>query len=71
MDLQLDRPVAVEAPFPELRRPHLRRAVPPQAQAVANLSHPNIAPVSDWGEDDGAYFIVMEYIDGRPLSAVR
>ena len=41
-----------------------------EAQAAANLSHPNIVPVFDWGEDDGAYFIVMEYIDGRPLSAV-
>ena len=36
-----------------------------EAQAAANLSHPNIVPVFDWGEDDGSYFIVMEFIDGR------
>ncbi len=24
----------------------------------------------DWGEDSGAYFIVMEFIDGRPLSSI-
>ena len=41
-----------------------------EAQAAANLSHPNIVPVFDWGEDNGTYFIVMEFIDGRPLSAI-
>jgi len=39
-----------------------------EAQAAANLSHPNIVPVFDWGEDTGTYFIVMEFIDGEPLS---
>jgi serine/threonine-protein kinase len=34
------------------------------------LSHPNIVPVFDWGEDGGSYFIVMEFVDGRALSAV-
>ena len=29
------------------------------------LSHPNIAGVFDYGEDDSHYFIVMEYMDGR------
>jgi eukaryotic-like serine/threonine-protein kinase len=71
MDLQLDRPVALKVLFPELSVDltfveRFRR----EAQAAANLSHPNIVPVFDWGEDDGAYFIVMEFIDGRPLSAV-
>jgi serine/threonine-protein kinase len=41
-----------------------------EAQAAANLSHPNIVPVFDWGEDTGTYFIVMEFIDGRPLSSI-
>ena len=71
IDLQLDRPVALKVLFPELSVDktfveRFRR----EAQAAANLSHPNIVPVFDWGEDDGAYFIVMEYIDGRSLSAV-
>ena len=71
MDLQLDRPVALKVLFPELSvdRTFVER-FRREAQAAANLSHPNIVPVFDWGEDDGAYFIVMEYIDGRPLSAV-
>ena len=71
MDRQLDRPVALKVLFPELSVDktfveRFRR----EAQAAANLSHPNIVPVFDWGEDDGVYFIVMEYVDGRPLSAV-
>src|SRR5580698_3105296 len=59
-DRQLDRPV--DRAFVE----RFRR----EAQAAANLSHPNIVPVFDWGEDSGSYFIVMEFVDGRPLSAV-
>ena len=71
MDRQLDRPVALKVLFPELSvdRTFVER-FRREAQAAANLSHPNIVPVFDWGEDDGSYFIVMEYIDGRPLSAV-
>ncbi|HEY5120828.1 MAG TPA: protein kinase, partial [Acidimicrobiales bacterium] len=41
-----------------------------EAQAAANLSHPNIVPVFDWGEDDGTYFIVMELVDGTSLAEV-
>jgi len=39
-----------------------------EAQAAARLSHPNIAGVFDYGEDDGHQFIVMELVEGRPLS---
>ena len=71
MDRQLDRPVALKVLFPELSidRTFVER-FRREAQAAANLSHPNIVPVFDWGEDDGSYFIVMEYVEGRPLSAV-
>jgi eukaryotic-like serine/threonine-protein kinase len=70
-DRQLDRPVALKVLFPELSvdRAFVER-FRREAQAAANLSHPNIVPVFDWGEDSGSYFIVMEFIDGRPLSAV-
>ncbi len=68
-DLLLDRPVALKMLFPELSVDQafverFRR----EAQAAANLSHPNIVSVYDWGEAGGTYFIVMEYVDGRPLS---
>jgi serine/threonine-protein kinase len=71
MDHQLDRPVALKVLFPELSvdRAFVER-FRREAQAAANLSHPNIVPVFDWGHDDGTYYIVMEYVEGRPLSAV-
>src|ERR1035441_1185376 len=67
----LDRPVALKVLFPELSvdRSFVER-FRREAQAAANLSHPNIVPVFDWGEDTGTYFIVMEFIDGRPLSSI-
>ena len=53
-DLLLNRPVALKILYPELGADRsfverFRR----EAQAAANLSHPNIVPVFDWGEDDG------------------
>ena len=41
-----------------------------EAQAAANLSHPNIVSIYDWGEEKGTYFIVMELIAGRSLRDV-
>ncbi len=38
-----------------------------EAQAAANLSHPNIVAIYDWGQDGDTYFMVMELIDGRTL----
>jgi len=68
-DLLLDRPVALKVLARELSRDEafverFRR----EAQAAANLNHPNVVNVYDWGEADGSYFIVMEYVGGRTLS---
>lgn len=38
-----------------------------EAQSIASLSHPNIVGVYDVGEEDGMYFIVMEFVDGITL----
>jgi serine/threonine-protein kinase len=70
-DQLLDRRVALKMLFPELSTDRnfverFRR----EAQAAANLSHPNIVSVYDWGEEGGTYFIVMEFIEGRTLSQV-
>jgi serine/threonine-protein kinase len=68
-DLLLDRPVAIKVLFPELSvdRAFVER-FRREAQAAANLSHPNIVSVYDWGEGGSTYFIVMEHVDGRTLS---
>ncbi|HHW02931.1 MAG TPA: Stk1 family PASTA domain-containing Ser/Thr kinase [Thermoanaerobacterales bacterium] len=38
-----------------------------EAQAAASLSHPNIVNIYDVGQQDGLYYIVMEYIEGKTL----
>jgi serine/threonine protein kinase len=38
-----------------------------EARAVAQLSHPNVVTVIDAGEDEGAPFIVFEYVEGETL----
>jgi serine/threonine-protein kinase len=41
-----------------------------EAQAAANLTHPNIVGIYDWGQFDSTYYIVMELVDGRSLREV-
>ncbi|UNC92782.1 Stk1 family PASTA domain-containing Ser/Thr kinase [Candidatus Contubernalis alkaliaceticus] len=38
-----------------------------EAQSAASLSHPNVVNIFDVGEEDGTYYIVMEYVDGKSL----
>lgn len=38
-----------------------------EAKAAAGLNHPNLVAIHDWGEIDGTYFIVMEYVEGETL----
>ena len=41
-----------------------------EAQAAANLSHPNIVAIYDWGQEDSTYYMVMELIEGRTLREI-
>ncbi|MCU1467131.1 MAG: Serine/threonine protein kinase [Actinomycetia bacterium] len=67
-DQLLNRPVALKALFPEYaREPSFVERFRREAQAAANLNHPNIVAIYDWGQEDGTYFIVMEYVEGRAL----
>lgn len=38
-----------------------------EALSVARISHPNIVNIFDVGDQDGIYYIVMEYVDGYTL----
>jgi serine/threonine-protein kinase len=41
-----------------------------EAQAAANLNHPNIVSLFDYGSDGSSYYIVMEFIEGRSLAEI-
>jgi len=67
-DQLLDRPVAVKLLFPELAQdPNFVERFRREARAAAGLNHHNIVSVYDFGEDEGSYFIVMEYVEGTTL----
>lgn len=70
-DQLLDRPVAVKVLFPQFAaEPSFVERFRREAQAAANLNHPSIVAVYDWGEHDNTYFIVMEYVEGRSLAEI-
>ncbi len=74
-DSVLDRQVAIKTLHTELGREQaFRERFRREAQAVAKLTHTNIVSVFDTGEDDlggsATPYIVMEYVEGRPLGSV-
>lgn len=67
-DTILDRDVAVKVLRGDLSNDEkFVRRFQREALNASSLSHPNIVEVYDVGEDNGQYFIVMEYIDGKNL----
>ena len=67
-DTILDRKVAIKVLRGDLSNDEkFIRRFKREALSVSNLSHPNIVEVYDVGEEDGNYYIVMEYIEGKTL----
>ncbi|HUG80503.1 MAG TPA: protein kinase [Bryobacterales bacterium] len=68
-DTKLDRPVALKFLAPHLLRDEEgRKRFEREARAAAKLDHPNICTVYEIDEVDGRTFIVMAFLEGRPLS---
>lgn len=66
-----ERKVAVKRPLPHVNEePNAVAAFLDEARLAAQLQHPNIAQLYDVGENAGAYFIVMEYVDGPSLRQI-
>src|SRR5262245_14221097 len=64
----LDRLVAVKVLPPQVGRdPAFAERFTREARALARLSHPNIVAVHDFGQADGLYYFVMEYVEGVNL----
>ena len=67
-DTILDRNVAIKVLRGDLATDEkFVRRFQREALSASSLSHPNIVEIYDVGEDDGNYYIVMEYIDGKNL----
>jgi len=67
-DTILDRNVAVKVLRGDLATDEkFVRRFQREALSASSLSHPNIVEVYDVGEDNGQYYIVMEYIEGKHL----
>jgi eukaryotic-like serine/threonine-protein kinase len=67
-DTILDRNVAVKILRGDLASDDkFVRRFQREAISASSLSHPNIVEMYDVGEDDGKYYIVMEYVNGKTL----
>jgi serine/threonine-protein kinase len=70
-DLMLDRPVAIKILKQDLSQDQaFRDRFHLEAKAAANLTHPSIVTVYDFGYDQDWLFIVMEHVPGTDLKTM-
>lgn len=67
IDSVLGRNVALKILHPHVRDTTRKRFFQ-EAMAAAQLNHPNIMGIHDRGEDNDRVYLVVEYVEGRPLS---
>src|SRR5262245_11129757 len=67
-DTRLDRFVAIKVlPADKVANANRRQRFVQEAKAASSLSHPNIITVHDIAHENGADFMVMEYVQGKTL----
>jgi serine/threonine-protein kinase len=70
-DINLQREVAIKVMRTNLvEKPGFQARFLQEARSAANLSHPNIVTVHDFGKDGSRLFIVMEYVEGTDLKTM-
>jgi eukaryotic-like serine/threonine-protein kinase len=70
LDTRLDRTVAIKVLPDHLSSDPLRRErFQREAKTISGFSHPNICSLYDVGEQNGAHYLVLEYIEGESLAA--
>src|SRR5262245_4453101 len=68
-DTLLGRQVALKVPrFDADQDPDQLKRFQREAKAAARIDHPNICPVFDVGQVDGAHYMTMPFLDGTPLA---
>jgi len=69
-DTMLERPVAIKLLKQDfVDNQAFRERFRQEAKSAANLSHPNIVTVHDFGFDDNGVYIVMEFVPGTDLKS--
>ncbi len=64
----IGRKVAIKALNPNLaKNPELKERFKNEASTLSQLHHPNIVSLFDYVETDLGIFLVMEYVEGKPL----
>ena len=70
-DLMLERDIAVKLLRSQYAKdPAFRERFRQEAKAAANLSHPNLVTIYDFGYDQQRLYIVMEYVPGNDLNSM-
>ena len=68
IDTTLNRPVALKVIAAEqLNSPQAKHRFLREAQSAALIHHPHVATIFHFGEEGGAYFYAMEYVEGEDL----
>jgi serine/threonine protein kinase/Tol biopolymer transport system component len=68
-DTRLDRTVAIKLlPASLTDSPERRQRLEREARAVSALNHAHICALYDVGDQDGSFFLVMEYLEGETLA---
>jgi serine/threonine-protein kinase len=69
--VKMNRQCAIKVMSPALVNDHESAArFAREASSAARIIHPNVAAVFDYGESDGLVYLVMEYVEGEPLSRI-
>lgn len=68
LDTRLNRPVAIKVLSTSMAAdPHARERLRREALSAASLDHPYVCKIFEIGEENGAIFLVMEYVAGETL----
>lgn len=66
--IELDRLVAIKILRPDIEKdPSFAERFQREARTLAQLDHPNIITIHNFGRQDALYYLVMEYVDGTNL----
>ena len=68
-DTRLERPVAIKV-FADLSDPKAHRRLLHEARSASALNHPHVCTIYEVAESGDTLYLVMEYVEGRPLNRV-